>query len=294
MLNLPCLGTLPVVRIRRRRRSEHEDINILYDANRGDYIEAMRLIRTRLERQLADKNVLMITSSISGEGKSTVAANLAISMALKGKKVALVDCDLRNPSLAGIFRLTEKLPGLVSLLRGRCTLEDTLYEVKVRDESVGLWLLPGGERETRLVEILGSDAMGDLITRLKEDFDVVIMDTPPSAILVDAMILINYVDAVAYVVMSDFARRRFIFNGVEELMAGDAPIVGCILNGGRTRSGSYGYYGYKSRYGYSSYSEQEKTPAPKAASVKKTRESKNRSNSEQSGNTASNSRLKNT
>ena len=250
MLNLPCLGTLPVCRVKQRRRAERSDINILYDANRGDYIEAMRLIRTRLERQMTDKKVLMVTSSISGEGKSTVAANLAISMALKGKKVALVDCDLRNPSLAGIFRLKEKLPGLVSLLRGKCSLEETLYEVKVRDEAIGLTLLPGGERESRLVEILGSDAMGSLIAALRERYDVVILDTPPSAILVDAMMLLSYVDAVTYVIMSDFARRRYIFNGVEELTSGDAPIVGCILNGGKARSGSYGYYGYKSRYGY--------------------------------------------
>ena len=250
MLNLPCLGTLPVCRIKQRRRSDRSDINILYDANRGDYIEAMRLIRTRLERQMTDKKVLMVTSSISGEGKSTVAANLAISMALKGKKVALVDCDLRNPSLAGIFRLTEKYPGLVSLLRGKCTLEETLYDVKSRDESIGLSLIPGGERESRLVEILGSDAMGSLIATLRERYDVVILDTPPSAILVDAMMLLSYVDAVTYVIMSDFARRRYIFNGVEELTSGDAPIVGCILNGGKARSGSYGYYGYKSRYGY--------------------------------------------
>ena len=250
MLNLPCLGTLPVCRVKQRRRAERSDINILYDANRGDYIEAMRLIRTRLERQMTDKKVLMVTSSISGEGKSTVAANLAISMALKGKKVALVDCDLRNPSLAGIFRLKEKLPGLVSLLRGKCSLEETLYEVKVRDEAIGLTLLPGGERESRLVEILGSEAMRSLIAALRERYDIVILDTPPSAILVDAMMLLSYVDAVTYVIMSDYARRRYIFNGVEELTSGDAPIVGCILNGGKTRSGSYGYYGYKSRYGY--------------------------------------------
>ena len=117
-------------------------------------------------------------------------------------------------------------------------------------ESLGLYILPGGERESNLVEILGSEAMSDLIDKLRDRADIVILDTPPSAMLVDAMMLVKYVDAVAYVVMSDFARRRFIFNGVEELSAEDAPIVGCILNGGKTRGGTYGYYGYKSRYGY--------------------------------------------
>ena len=212
----------------------------------------MRLIRTRLERQLEGKQVLMVTSSISGEGKSTVAANLAISMALKGKRVILVDCDLRNPTTAKIFNLKEKYPGLVSVLRGECRVEDTLYEVRKDGQPVGLTLLPGGERESRLVEILGSEAMSNLIARLRARADVVILDTPPSAVLVDAMMLVKYVDAVAYVVMSDFARRRYIFDGMEELSNSDAPIVGCILNGGRTRSGSYGYYGTK-KYGYGYY-----------------------------------------
>ena len=252
LVNVPCLGTLPVCVKKQRSRNKDAEINILYDRNRGEYIEAMRLIRTRLERQLEDKQVLMVTSSISGEGKSTVAANLAISMALKGKRVILVDCDLRNPTTAKIFNLKEKYPGLVSVLRGECRVEDTLYEVRKDGQPVGLTLLPGGERESRLVEILGSEAMSNLIARLRARADVVILDTPPSAVLVDAMMLVKYVDAVAYVVMSDFARRRYIFDGMEELSNSDAPIVGCILNGGRTRSGSYGYYGTK-KYGYGYY-----------------------------------------
>ena len=250
LLNISCLGTLPLCRKKQRRKKTDTQINILYDDSRSDYIEAMRLIRTRLERQMEGKKVLMITSSISGEGKSTVAANLAISMALKGKRVMLVDCDLRNPTLGEIFNLKEEFPGLVSILRGKCSLEDTLYEVTDRGESVGLTLLPGGAKESRLVEILGSETMSDLIDRLRERADVVILDTPPSAMLVDAMMLVKYVDAVAYVVMSDFARRRYVFDGVSELASSGAPIVGCILNGGKTRGGSYGYYGSRSRYGY--------------------------------------------
>ena len=272
LLNIPCLGTLPVCRVKQRRRSEQREINILYDANRGDYIEAMRLIRTRLERQLTNKKVLMVTSSIPGEGKSTVAANLAISMALKGKQVVLIDCDLHNPSVGRIFRLKGTFPGLVSLLRGKCALEDTVYDVKSNGQSIGLTLIPGGEKETHLVEILGSEAMGALVDRLREQYDFVILDTPPSAILVDAMMLVNHVDAVTYVVMNDFARRRYIFNGVSELLTGDAPIVGCILNGGRTHAGTYGYrnrYGYG--YGYVSASGKQRPASESSSSTKQKR-----------------------
>ena len=248
LLNVPCLGTLPFSVTKKRRKKTSQHINILYDGYRSDYIEAMRLVRTRLERQLEDKQVLMVTSSISGEGKSTVAANLAISMALKGKRVILVDCDLRNPSVGEVFNLKQEFPGLISVLNGKCALEDALYHVSFRGQPVGLTLLPGGSRESSLVEILGSEAMSELIGLLRQQADIVILDTPPSAVLVDAMMLVRHVDAVAYVILSDFARRRFIIQGVEELSNSDAPIVGCILNGGYSHSG--GYYGYKYGYGY--------------------------------------------
>ena len=271
LLNLPCLGTLPIVQVKKRRKNNRREINILYDANCGEYVEAMRLIRTRLERQLEGKQVLMVTSSVSGEGKSTVASNLAISMALKGKRVVLVDCDLRNPSVGEIFNLTGEYPGLISVLQGKASLEASLIEVEHKGIPIGLTLLPGGAPESSLVEILGSETMSELIRQLCERADVVILDTPPSAILVDAMMLVQHVDAVAYVIMSDYARRRYIIKGVEELSGSGAPIVGCILNGGSVRSGGYGYYGY---YGYrsgkaSGYAREEKAvPKRKDAAEK--------------------------
>lgn len=245
-LNVPCLGTLPVCRKKRRTSQGNKaEINILYDSNRGDYIEAMRLIRTRLERQLAEKQVLMVTSSIPGEGKSTVAANLAISMARKGKRVFLIDCDLRNPSQGQIFRLKGKYPGLVSVLQGNAPLQEAVCSIRDRGGEIGLTLLPGSDKETKLVEILGSDEMSTLIQKLKTTYDVIILDAPPSAVLVDAMILVKHVDGVAYVVMSDFAKRSFIMKGMEELTMNGVPVLGSILNAGKTRTRGYGYYGTK-------------------------------------------------
>ncbi len=267
LLNIPCLGTLPFYRKKQRRNSTRTEINILVEGENSDYVESVRLVRTRLERQMEGKKVLMVTSSISGEGKSTVAANLAISMARKGKRVVLVDCDLRNPTVSRIFGLTGEYPGLVSVLRGQSQLQESLVSVSDHGNPIGLTLLPGGQREPRLVEILSGDTMKNVIETLRNHADVVILDTPPSAMLVDAMMLVRYVDAVAYVVMSDYARRRYIFEGVEELTASGAPIVGCILNGGRTRGGRYGYYGYysyRSKYGYNSYGYGAKANSAKA------------------------------
>lgn len=247
LLNVPCLGTLPSYKKKRRKKNENTEINILNDNNgsNGDYIESMRLIRTRLERQLGDKQVLMVTSSIPGEGKSTVAGNLAISMARKGKRVVLIDCDLRNPTQGKVFNIKEKAPGLVAVLQGKASLREALFEISDRNGPIGLSLLPGADKESKLVEILGSDEMGQLLDKLKERADIIILDTPPSAMLVDAMIMVPHVDGVVYVVMSDFAKRSFIYRGMEELTSNGVEVLGCILNGGKTRTRGYGYYGSK-------------------------------------------------
>ena len=257
VVNVPYLGTLPVCRRKERRNSPRGEINILFDSNRDEYVEAMRLIRTRIERDLGEKKVLMVTSSVAGEGKSTVAANLAASMALKGMKVILVDCDLRNPSVGKMFNLSGKYPGIAAVLDGSSDLEEALVEVVKDGEPTGLTLLPGSDKTSRMSEALNSDMMGALVEHLRSKADMVILDTPPSAVLVDAMMVVRHVDGVAYVIMSDFARRRYIVNGIEEIAEAGAPITGCILNGGRTTPSKYGYYGrygYKYGYGYGSES----------------------------------------
>ena len=256
LLNVPCLGTLPSYKKKVRSKSKSSEINILNDSSigNGSYVESLRLIRTRLERQMGEKKVLMVTSSIPGEGKSTVAANLAISMALKGKRVFLIDCDVRNPSLGKVFNLKQKMPGLVAVLQGKTSLSDALYPITNHGEEIGLTLLPGADKESRLVEILGSEEMGRMLESIKEHADVIILDAPPTAMLVDAMIMAPFVDGVAYVVMSDFARRSFIFRGMEELTSNGVDVFGCILNGGDVSSRGYGYYGYKyGYYGYNKY-----------------------------------------
>ena len=256
LLNIPCLGSLPLIRRKRRTTQVSNEINMLYDRNCGDYTEAMRLIRTRLERQLGDRKVLMVTSSIPGEGKSTVAANLAISFAQKGKKVILIDCDLRNPSVKSIFDLKGEYPGLASVLKGESKPEDSMVKIMHQDEPVGLTVLCGGEQLTRSVEIMGGEEMGALLSDLRGRADIIILDTPPSAMLVDAMFLARHADGVIYVVMNDYAKRRFIYKGIEELQENSVPVLGCLLNGALGRVGRYGSYSRYGRYGYgySSYS----------------------------------------
>lgn len=237
VLHIPYLGTLPVY-TKKRRSDPSTGINIMSDNPQQDYVDSLRLIRTRVEREMEKKHAktLMVTSSVPGEGKSTVSVNLAISMAQRGKRVILVDCDLRAPTDQGIFGVREKRPGLSEVLTGQGTLEEALYSFE--DKGISLKVLFGAEKPTEKVEMLGGSAMKDLVEKLKGMADIVIFDTPPSAMLVEAVYLVRYIETALYVVRCDYARTQYILKGIEELSETDITIAGCILNGGRSSSAS--------------------------------------------------------
>lgn len=247
MTNVPYLGTLPVYHKKKRRNSEADGINILKENTQKNYLEAMRIIRTRLARDLDDHQVLLVTSSIPGEGKSTVAVNLAISYAMQGKSVVLIDCDLRNPSVLQVLNLKREKPGLGDYLAGKCQLTDTF--ISYAEKGIDLTVIAGSEEMTDNPELLRKKAMKEAIQVLRESADLIILDTPPSAMLADAEILVKYADKAVYVVMCDYVRSFYIRKGIRELSETGIDISGVILNAGRQSSSSgYGYYG-KSYYG---------------------------------------------
>ncbi len=256
--NVEYLGTLPIYR-KKKRKNTASSINIMEHNVQENYLEALRLIRTRVLRRLEENGhkVIMVTSSVPGEGKTTIAANLAISMSGKNKKVVLIDCDLRNPSLQEIFRVPEDQPGIADVLTRKAKLSDAA--VSYEDYGMDLVVLFGSRGDEKVrPELLSGKNMGKLIDGLKQIADVIILDTPPSAMLVDAMLVSKYVDEALYVIMCDYAKKSVVVNGIQELSAAGVEIGGFILNGGRGGSGSYGYhsYGYNSRY-YTSKQEEE-------------------------------------
>lgn len=244
------LGTLPIYK-KKKRKDATSTINILEHNVQQDYLEAMRLIRTRVLRKIekSGHKVLMVTSSVPGEGKSTIAANLAISLAGKNKKVVLIDCDLRNPSLQEIFKIQEDQPGFMEVYNKEVSLEDAI--VSFIRHGINLSVLFGSpDKPTSHSEILDSKKTGEMIEKLKETADIIILDTPPSALLVDAMLVAKYVDEAIYVIMSDYARASVVAGGLSELKNTGVEICGFVLNGSKTSSGGYGYhsYGYGSHY----------------------------------------------
>lgn len=249
--NVTYLGTLPEYKKKKRRHSESDSINILKSGTRRDFLEAIRIIRTRLGRLIKKPGtVVMVTSSLPGEGKSTIAANLAISFGMQKKKVVIVDCDLRNPSLQQVLSFNGEYPGLAKYLRGECTLKETLafYD----NSGLRLYVVPGSQQETEeQPELLRTGRMQQMIEALRKEADIVILDTPPSAMLADAEMVTSYADMAIYVVLCDYASRSYVQRGIKELAETGITMGGVILNGGKEgSSGGYNSYG---GYGKGSY-----------------------------------------
>lgn len=252
VVNASYLGTLPVYRKKKRTNSEHAGINILEANVQQSYLEALRQIRTRLDRRLKKHHahVIMITSSIPGEGKSTVSSNLALAMAMNEKKILLVDCDIRNPSVQEVLNIKGEFPGIAKVLKGEVSFEEARSVYQNGD--VSLDMIYGASESSMEISLLGSPMMEQFLEQAKKYYDYIILDTPPSAMLADAMVMSNYVDAAVYVIMCDYARRQYVIDGIEELTEAGVYIAGCIINAGKDESSGYGY-GYKSGYGYGYY-----------------------------------------
>ncbi len=223
------------------------------------YLEAIRKLRIRIMKDVEKKEyqTLLVTSSIPGEGKTTLSANLAISIAQQGKKVLLVDCDLRNPSIAGVMNEQEPHPGLGSVLKKEVPLSEAITNVKLpkerTNENGSLHVIFGGAPDGENSLLIGSGRMRALIEALKSKYDIIILDTAPSELLADAPLLGKYVDAALYVIRYDYTKLREIREGVESLALSGIDMLGYVFNGDNS-SGGQGYgYGYR-RYGnYGSY-----------------------------------------
>ena len=258
-INLPDMGSLPYIRNKKRKKKpEQNKVSLINERTPASYQEAMRRLRIRVLKEVEESQTktIMVTSSIPGEGKTTVAVNLAISLARQGKKVVLVDCDLRNPSIGEFLGITEQHQGIDSVLHKKAAVADVLTEIDVDGENK-LTLLLGEDEEKTDISLLGSKRMEGLIMDLKNMADVVILDTAPAQLLADASLLARFVDAALYVIRYDYTKMYKIREGIQALSMSKIKMLGYVFNCDRNSGdGKYGYgygYGYR-RYGsYGSY-----------------------------------------
>ena len=212
--------------------------------------EAYKTLRTNTMFALAGQEgckIILVTSSLQGEGKSITALNLAISFAEAENRVLLIDCDLRRPKLARLLRKSSHA-GLSNLLLDPSLLGEAILPSDV----TGLDVILSGDIPPNPSELLGSARMSALLAQLREKYDYILLDTPPVNMVTDAVVLAPKSDGVLFVVRAGRSERGPIAHAVEQLGYAQAKILGFVLDDVTASSGSYGYSKYK-RYGYGRY-----------------------------------------
>ncbi len=211
------------------------DLIALRDA-RSPAAEAYRTLRTNLLFSSLDKplRTLLITSTAPDEGKTTTAANLAVTMAQAEQRVILVDCDLRRPGLHTLFQLAAE-PGLTNVMLEQDDAPLPLHQTGVP----GLLLLPSGPLPPRPADLLGSQRMERLIQRMSEQADIILFDTPPVTAVTDAAVLSTRVDGVLLVLQAGKTRRDRAREARRLLEKVKAHIVGVVLNNARLEHYTY-------------------------------------------------------
>ena len=216
------------------------------------YVEAYKSLRTNLNFLAGSNDVhcIVVTSTAPEESKSNVSVNLALTLAESGKKVALVDCDLRKPVLHKYLKAGHNVKGVSNILSRQISLKDAL----ILPNGFNFSFLPAGTTPPNPSELLSQPQMVEMIAALREEFDFVIFDAPPISMVTDAAVIGNLVDGALFVVRSNYAATEAIKSATQQLQSAGVKILGVILTRYNIKKSlkhsNYGY-GYYSNYGYS-------------------------------------------
>lgn len=204
--------------------------------------EAYKTMRTNLLFALRGNGCkrFCITSSMPGEGKSITILNLAISIAQTGKKVLLVDADLRRPALARLLG-EDSVPGMSNVLVGQANVENAVRE-NIR---TNLDVLFAGDVPPNPSELLGSEQMQELVESMSREYDYVLVDAPPVNLVSDCCIIANLLDGIVLLARSGVARKDGVKQAINQLRMTNTKILGCVLNGVEVNTKKYYLYNYK-------------------------------------------------
>ncbi len=243
-LGMPIIGHLPLATLSRADRiDEKVDSSIVtLHKNRSSLAEAFRGIRTAVffGCQQGNIKVIQVTSPVPGDGKSTVAANMAVSIAQSGRRVCIVDGDFRRPRVAKIFGLKEDI-GLVQVIGGKVELDDAIQQTSIEN----LFSVTCGRRPGNPSELLSSERFAETLASLKEQFDFVIVDTPPMLVVSDPANVAGLVDAVLLTVRLRRNLKPIATRAAQMLHSINANMLGVVVNGIGVGGNGYGYGGYR-------------------------------------------------
>ncbi len=285
-LNVPLIGHVPVIGQSKRYLVENsliEPIVCTYHRPKSQVSESFRAVRTALyfNTQGKQHSVIQVTSPTPGDGKSTLASNLAVSIAQSGKRILLVDGDMRRPRQAATFGISSK-EGFATVLSGRSQWRDVVYEC---EEIEGLTVMPCGAKPNNPAELSSSPQVKELIEEMRSEFDFVIIDTPPLLAVTDACPIAARVDGVMLCIRIKKNVRVSAERATEMLANLGANCIGLVVNGVGAQSGygsqytygayragySYNGYGYGYGYGYGAgkyYDDDKKAPHPTPSAPK--------------------------
>ena len=231
-IHIKCLGTVPKVKEKIRSKKVKVNLNIIEKNSDYAFVESFRYIRNKIVQSAGKNNIktILVTSAVPGEGKSTLATNIALSLALDNKKVALVDCDLRNPTDQDVLGV-EKGKGVIDYLKGDIKFHDFVLKGKdIFKENIPLLFVRGGSAVKDAEVYLSSIKMKKMISNIEKQVDYVILDASPAGLLTDAGILAQYAQGAIIVVKRDYCKVDAIIDGMEHLTDSKVHIMGCILN----------------------------------------------------------------
>lgn len=255
LTRVPVIGDVPL-------NDSDEKYAIAVRENDNDIMaETFRSLRTNLLFMLGDpdKKVILVTSTTSGEGKTFIASNLAVSLALLGKKVVIVGLDIRKPGLHKVFHISHKERGITQYLVAPQST-DLRSMIQSSDLSANLHILPGGTIPPNPTELLARKSLDDAIELLKKDYDYIVLDTAPIGMVTDTQLIARVADISVYVCRADYTHKND-YQLINELYANKRlPGLCTVINGLDMKKKKYGYYygygkygryyGYGKKYGY--------------------------------------------
>jgi capsular exopolysaccharide synthesis family protein len=255
LLGFPLLGTIPQYGEKKRKNTVVEGLQEvpLLDQPYSPVSTSLEMLNTNLGFTISDKElqVILVTSSTSGEGKSFVAANLAVAASHVGKRVLLIDCDMRRPRQHRIWEIPNLL-GMSNILAGQNELEPAIHTVFSNVD-----MLPAGKIPPNPVTLLDSQRMADLIEEARQDYDFVVIDSPPLTAVTDPLIIGKFADGLLLVVRPGRVEYSALKSAKTLLNQSKVPVLGMAVNGVSEESGYGGYYYYRGYSGY--YREREET-----------------------------------
>lgn len=214
------------------------------------YVESYKTIRTNLNfiTQSNGYKTIMITSATPAEGKSNTTINIALSLSKIGKNVLVIDCDMRKPGLTKYLNISSRTSGLSNVLSNQATIEDIVFKIS----DLGFYVIPSGSIPPNPSELLSSRNMQKMIKSLENDFDYILLDTPPIYVVSDAAILENVVDGALMVIAHRHASLNVVKSAKENLEKSKIKILGAILSQydekQSYKSDYYSYEYYASEY----------------------------------------------